>query len=110
MMNFVQRNGIRLAYVESGGGPKSMLLVHGWGCDHTALAPQMDYFRTTYRVVAVDLRGHGASDAPYEEYTVPGFADDLAYPPTMPCGNRPCLRLCAAFPSMSSNPHSEITL
>jgi pimeloyl-ACP methyl ester carboxylesterase len=55
-----------------------MLLVHGWGCDHTTLAPQIEFFRQSYRVIAVDLRGHGMSDAPHQEYTVAGFADDLA--------------------------------
>jgi pimeloyl-ACP methyl ester carboxylesterase len=30
-------------------------------------------------VIAVDLRGHGISDKPHQEYTVAGFADDLAY-------------------------------
>jgi pimeloyl-ACP methyl ester carboxylesterase len=29
--------------------------------------------------VAVDLRGHGRSDAPLQEYTIHGFADDLAW-------------------------------
>jgi pimeloyl-ACP methyl ester carboxylesterase len=43
------------------------------------LASQFDYFGRTHRVVAVDLRGHGASDKPMREYTVAGFADDLAW-------------------------------
>ena len=54
-------------------------LVLCWGGDHTHLAPQFDYFGRTHRVVAVDLRGHGASDMPMQEYTVAGFADDLAW-------------------------------
>jgi pimeloyl-ACP methyl ester carboxylesterase len=78
-LNIARRNGVRLAYIDSGDGPKSILLVHGWGYDHTALAPQIEFFRNSYRVIAVDLRGHGASDAPHEEYTVQVFADDLAY-------------------------------
>jgi pimeloyl-ACP methyl ester carboxylesterase len=77
-MNIAHINGIRLAYQDFGDGPKSMLLVHGWACDHTTLAPQIDFFRHSYRVIAVDLRGHGASDAPHEEYTLAGFANDLA--------------------------------
>jgi hypothetical protein len=47
--------------IDSGRGPKSMLVAHGWGCDHTTLAPQIELFRTSYRVIAIDLRGHGAS-------------------------------------------------
>jgi pimeloyl-ACP methyl ester carboxylesterase len=35
-------------------------------------------FSSAHRVVAVDLRGHGESDAPSERYTVRLFADDLA--------------------------------
>jgi pimeloyl-ACP methyl ester carboxylesterase len=77
-MNSAYINGSRLAYKESGAGPKSMLFVHGWACDHTIFEAQIDYFRYAHRVVAVDLKGHGASDAPHEEYTVSGFADDLA--------------------------------
>jgi len=38
----------------------------------------MEHFRHSYRVIAVDLRGHGFSDKPHQEYTVAGFADDLA--------------------------------
>jgi pimeloyl-ACP methyl ester carboxylesterase len=53
--------------------------VHCWCGDHTHLAPQFDYFGRTHRVVAVDLRGHGASDKPMQEYAVAGFADDLAW-------------------------------
>jgi pimeloyl-ACP methyl ester carboxylesterase len=77
-MNSAYINGSRLAYQEIGTGPKSMLFVHGWACDHTIFEAQIDYFRYSHRVVAVDLRGHGASDAPHQEYTVAGFADDLA--------------------------------
>jgi pimeloyl-ACP methyl ester carboxylesterase len=41
--------------------------------------PQIEHFSKSYRVIAVDLRGHGISDKPHQEYTVAGFADDLAY-------------------------------
>jgi pimeloyl-ACP methyl ester carboxylesterase len=77
-MNSAYNNGSSLAYAESGAGPKSMLFVHGWACDHTTFEAQIDYFRYSHRVVAVDLKGHGASDAQHQEYTVSGFADDLA--------------------------------
>jgi pimeloyl-ACP methyl ester carboxylesterase len=72
------RNGVKLAYEESGSGP-AMVLVHGWCCDRTYFAPQAEHYRSTHRVVSVDLRGHGASDKPEQEYTIAGFADDVAW-------------------------------
>src|SRR6266403_906320 len=55
------------------------LLVHGFGCDHTFLLPQLRFLGDRRRTFAVDLRGHGASDAPKQDYTMAGFADDLAW-------------------------------
>ena len=43
------------------------------------MAPQRSAFAGTYRVVALDLRGHGQSDKPHQDYTIPNFADDLAW-------------------------------
>ncbi len=37
------------------------------------------HFSPHRRVVSVDLRGHGQSDAPEQDYTVGAFADDLAW-------------------------------
>ena len=76
-MNYVMRDGVRLAYVEAGTGPKSMLLVHGMQCNHTHMLEQLRHFSRRYRVVAVDLRGHGESDKPHSSYSNREFNDDL---------------------------------
>lgn len=55
-----------------------MVFVHGWTSDRSYFAPQVEHFSKTYRCVSVDLRGHGQSDAPEQEYTIEGFADDVA--------------------------------
>jgi pimeloyl-ACP methyl ester carboxylesterase len=78
-MQTLSRDGVRLAYTESGSGDPPMLLVHGWSCDHTYFAPQFAHFSTNHRVVAVDLRGHGESDKPVQEYSMAGFAADLRW-------------------------------
>lgn len=78
-MEFLSRDDVRLAYQEQGAGNPSMMFVHGWCCDHTYFAPQAEHFAADHRVVSVDLRGHGASDKPDQEYTMAGFADDLAW-------------------------------
>jgi len=78
-MPYLERDGVKLYYEEAGAGEPAMLLVHGWTCNHTHWAAQVAHFSKTHRVVSVDLRGHGQSDAPQQEYTLEGFADDLAW-------------------------------
>jgi pimeloyl-ACP methyl ester carboxylesterase len=79
-MQSVDRNGVRLFFEEAAGAGAPVVLIHGWCCDHTYLAPQFEHFaKKGRRVVALDLRGHGASDKPVERYSMPGFADDVAF-------------------------------
>ncbi len=78
-MPTLRRDGVELWYDEAGTGGPPLLLVHGFGGDHTHMAPLFDHFRSTHRVVTVDRRGHGRSDQPDQEYTIEGFADDLAW-------------------------------
>src|SRR5580698_6226854 len=78
-MQFVKKDGINLAYKERNRGARPILFVHGWGCDHIFFAPQMQFFSRSHHVISVDLRGHGKSDAPEQEYTMAGLADDLAW-------------------------------
>jgi len=79
-MKHVTRDGVKLAYVEAGIGPKSMLLVHGMQCDHTHMLPLLEHFAPLgYRVVALDVRGHGQSDKPHSDYSNQEFNDDLIF-------------------------------
>jgi pimeloyl-ACP methyl ester carboxylesterase len=73
------RDGISLAYQEAGSGDPPLLFIHGWACDHTFFAPQVERFSRDHRTVAVDVRGHGESDKPQHHYTMDSFADDLAW-------------------------------
>ena len=80
--SFLKRDGVRLAYFEAGAAhvqTPPLILVNGWTGDHRIFTPQIDHFAKSRRVVAIDLRGHGASDAPKQEYTMAGFADDIAW-------------------------------
>jgi pimeloyl-ACP methyl ester carboxylesterase len=78
-MAMLTRDGVQLAHVERGAGDPPVLLVHGWCCDHSYFAPQQEHLARRHRTVAVDLRGHGASDKPVQDYTVAAFADDLTW-------------------------------
>ena len=78
-MDVVQQDGVRLSLEEAGAGEPPMVFVHGWTCAHSAFAPQVEHFRHTHRTVAVDLRGHGASDAPEGDYSISLLAEDVAW-------------------------------
>lgn len=70
-------NGIRIFFQETGApDAEPLLLIMGWGGDHTAWAFQVPAFAAGYRVIALDNRGAGQSDAPDEPYTIPGMAED----------------------------------
>ena len=78
-MGQLRRDGVALFYEEAGEGDPPIVLVHGWCCDHAYFAPQFEHFRRAHRVVAVDLRGHGKSDKPRQDYTIEMLADDVAW-------------------------------
>jgi 3-oxoadipate enol-lactonase len=62
-------------YVEAGTGDP-LVLVMGFGGDHLAWALQIPAFAGRYRVIALDNRGVGQTDAPDIPYTTPMMADD----------------------------------
>jgi pimeloyl-ACP methyl ester carboxylesterase len=53
--------GTRLFYDQGGRGDPPLVFVHGVACAHDDWQAQVDFFRPRQRVVACDLRGHGAS-------------------------------------------------
>lgn len=73
------RDGVALAYEEHGHGFPSLVFVHGVACHRGFWTAQVRHFAPDHRLVAVDLRGHGESDAPEQPYTMQAFADDLAW-------------------------------
>jgi len=71
-------NGIRLFYEETGAPTAPpLVLIMGWGGDHTAWALQAPAFAAEHRVIAFDNRGAGQSDVPEGPYTIAGMAEDV---------------------------------
>lgn len=66
-------DGARIHYTATGSGPVTIVLIHGWTCDHTFWDGQIPALKERYRVLAVDLPGHGRS-APAPDYTMKRFA------------------------------------
>lgn len=57
-------DGIRINSAATGKGPKTVILVHGWTCDETTWSEQVPVLAKKYRVLTLDLPGHGKSGAP----------------------------------------------
>jgi pimeloyl-ACP methyl ester carboxylesterase len=70
-------SGISLAYDSVGQGARTLVFAHGLGCDRTTMQPQVEAFSDRYRIVNVDLRGHGESDQPSGPYHPDVMAQDL---------------------------------
>lgn len=73
------RDGVRLGYDQVGFGDPPLVFVHGLACHRGFWSVQVSHFAPAHRVIAVDLRGHGASDAPAQRYTMGAFAEDLVW-------------------------------
>jgi pimeloyl-ACP methyl ester carboxylesterase len=71
--------GDRIHFLDWGGpGGGGVLLIHGLSNTAWSWTPVARRLRAVRHVVAMDLRGHGLSDAPTEGYDPPTFADDVA--------------------------------
>ncbi len=65
-----------MAYTEAGDGP-AVVLVHGWACDRSFWRNQIEALSGVCRVLAPDLRGHGASSVPEDDYSLARLAGDI---------------------------------
>ncbi|HLE84722.1 MAG TPA: alpha/beta hydrolase [Thermoanaerobaculia bacterium] len=73
-------DGVPIVYEvrgEAEAGEPALVFVHCWGCDRTYWREQLDVFAADYRVVAMDLAGHGESGVERETWSVPGLAGDV---------------------------------
>jgi len=57
-------DGIQINSASTGKGPKTVILVHGWTCDETTWSEQVPVLSKKYRVLTLDLPGHGKTGAP----------------------------------------------
>lgn len=67
--------GVRTAYLEAGpSDAPPVLLLHGLGATNASMLPVLADLAVDHRVIAPDLPGFGASDAPRVPYNAPWFA------------------------------------
>lgn len=73
-----EANDIYLNILEQGSGPLTLVFLHYFGGSAREWQGVMNQLSDAYRCIAVDLRGHGDSDAPSTGYAVDDMADDVA--------------------------------
>lgn len=74
MDKFTNLCGLRLHYTDNGDGPRTLLLMHGWGCNLTTVASiERIALEAGWRVVNIDLPGHGQSEEPSEVWGVEDY-------------------------------------
>jgi pimeloyl-ACP methyl ester carboxylesterase len=76
-MSTVDFRGYKIWYRETGSGDP-MLFLHNGGNDHRIWDRQVACFSKTNRVIVVDHLGHGQSDCPSIDYTLPLFTGEVA--------------------------------
>ncbi len=77
---FAEINGRRLAYLDEGKGPKTILMVHGNPVAGYVYTRLMQRLLPVYRCVVPDLMGFGMSEKPADEeaYSLVGHIDRMA--------------------------------
>lgn len=73
----VRINGLTISYDDLGIGSIPVIFIHGFPFNKISWYPQMEFLKTSHRVIAYDIRGFGKSTAGDESYSIGLFADDL---------------------------------
>ena len=69
---------LNLNYIDVGKGEKTFLLIHGWTANLHRWDKQVEFLSRYYRVIALDLRGHGGSSKPKDVgYTIIDYTSDV---------------------------------
>ena len=69
-------DGVALHYLEAGSG-KVILMIPGWSQTAEQFRHQLAGLSDRYRVIAVDMRGHGESEKPAFGYKISRLAKDV---------------------------------
>ncbi len=75
-MPFANSDGIRIYYEDTGEGDPALLCLPGWCNTHMIFAPLAERLSADHRVLAMDWRGHGNSQASDRDFGFPEMAVD----------------------------------
>lgn len=66
--------GVNAFYERAGDTGPRVLLLHGWGCDSTLMAPVADQLKDCCQTLRIDFPGHGRSGRPPEPWGTEEYA------------------------------------
>jgi|TARA_B110001454_G_scaffold45794_1_gene44884 pimeloyl-ACP methyl ester carboxylesterase len=68
---------VAINYYEKGNAPETLVFIHGFSCNSNYWWAQLNYFSKHYKVISVDLGGHGKSGQNRENYNMTQFGQDV---------------------------------
>jgi len=71
------KDGTPISYEVYGSGEPALVFVHGWSCDARYWRKQVAELSERWRVVTLDLAGHGHSGSGRGKYTMKAFGEDV---------------------------------
>lgn len=74
----ISKDGVAISFSVYGKGDTTLVFIPGWSCNSSAWKNQVPYFSKKYRVVTLELAGHGKSGKERTVYTMESFAQDVA--------------------------------
>ncbi|MFN7278235.1 MAG: alpha/beta fold hydrolase, partial [Betaproteobacteria bacterium] len=73
---FTTSDGVKLHYLEAGSG-KPLVMIPGWSQTAAQFRHQLEGLSDRYRVIALDMRGHGESAKPAHGYRIHRLSKDV---------------------------------
>ena len=73
----VSADGVPISFRVQGRGEPALVLVHGWCCNKDYWDAQAACFSGKFRVVTIDLAGHGESGSGRKNWNMGAFGEDV---------------------------------
>nr|WP_315201741.1 alpha/beta hydrolase [uncultured Flavobacterium sp.] len=73
----ISTDGVKIHFLETGKGNITLVFVHGWLGNGNWWSDQQTYFKDKYKIVQIDLGGHGKSGKSRTNWSSKQYADDI---------------------------------
>ena len=73
----ISADGVSICYQVQRKGTPALVFIHGWCCNRSYWDLQVPYFSRKYKVVTIDLAGHGDSGLNRKDWTIAAFGEDV---------------------------------